>query len=314
MLRQNNNLIPLGRPMATAEIRLYCTSFKNARNPQGGRFSCTWDRLVERIKEPRVLSWGDPTDDELFELKKTKLRGWNIATFEGDYRSKERFLSAGALGFDLDRFADLEGIKERLSSFVGVVHTSIKHTPESPRCRVFLPLSRPVSAEEYARLWAELAPTVGNVDQAAKDPSRLWFQPCVIEGREYLAFELGNGLIDVDQTLARLPKPEAPSPAESRPPPRLHVARTALVERAKRWLEKADPAISGSGGQAQTWRVCLALVKGFGLESSTALELLTPWNARCQPPWRTSELKRQLERAESESTTASGYLLDRGAA
>lgn len=298
--------------MARHDFRLLGTAFEKVSLPQGQAFSCSWDRFVERFKNPRCLIWGNPSNEEIDKRKKAELKLWTPATFVDCYHSDSKFINNSALVFDVDYNADLQAIRAALASFAGIVHTSIKHTSESPRCRVVLPLSRPVTATEYKRLWLEIAPTVGEVDQKAKDPGRLWFQPACIKGRPYEAFELGNGLIQVDQTLALLPSIDPPR-FEQEPPSRLsrHEVQSAAY-RASKWLEKADPAISGSGGQAALWHVACGLVVGFSLDPSQALTLLGNWNAQCKPPWSKNELARAVERAANGSTRPFGYLLEGG--
>lgn len=84
--------------------------------------------------------------------------------------------------------------------------------------------------------------------------------------------------------------------------------------RARAWLAKADPAVSGQGGHAATFRVACALVQGFGLAPKTALELLiADFNPRCQPPWSEGELAHKCEDAAKAAPQAGkpqGWLLD----
>lgn len=70
------------------------------------------------------------------------------------------------------------------------------------------------------------------------------------------------------------------------------------VRRARAWLVKTDPAISGNGGHNQLFKVCCRLVHGFGLDQGEALMvLLANFNDRCQPPWTQQELEHKLHDA-----------------
>lgn len=81
------------------------------------------------------------------------------------------------------------------------------------------------------------------------------------------------------------------------------------TRRARAYLEKCDPAIAGQGGHNQTFKVACKLVKGFGLNQETALELLmTVYNAKCQPPWSEKELRHKVESA-AKSPDPEGFLL-----
>jgi hypothetical protein len=79
-----------------------------------------------------------------------------------------------------------------------------------------------------------------------------------------------------------------------RPRPR---ATMSIIERARAYLAKCPPAISGSGGHAHTFLIAQKLVRGFELDDDTALSLLSEWNRGCQPPWSKWELRHKVRQA-----------------
>jgi hypothetical protein len=88
------------------------------------------------------------------------------------------------------------------------------------------------------------------------------------------------------------------------------IPQTALHERVRRWLAKADPAISGQLGSRTAWRVVCSVLKGFDVPVSDAIGLLQEWNARCCPPWTQGELMRMAYRAHrARDTRPRGYLI-----
>jgi hypothetical protein len=70
-----------------------------------------------------------------------------------------------------------------------------------------------------------------------------------------------------------------------------------LVLRAKAYMAKMDPAVSGAGGHDKLFRVACVLVQDFGLEASTARTLLDDFNRRCDPPWSPRELDHKIDDA-----------------
>lgn len=66
-------------------------------------------------------------------------------------------------------------------------------------------------------------------------------------------------------------------------------------------------------GDAQTFGLAVALVKGFDLPAAQAWELLQEYNADCSPPWGEPDLRRKLTEAR-KSKSPSGYLLGEGPA
>ena len=70
-----------------------------------------------------------------------------------------------------------------------------------------------------------------------------------------------------------------------------------LVRRAKAYMAKMPPAVSGEGGHDKLFRVACVLVQDFGLESTVARTLLDEFNQRCQPPWSAKELDHKMDDA-----------------
>jgi RecA-family ATPase len=86
-----------------------------------------------------------------------------------------------------------------------------------------------------------------------------------------------------------------------------------VYEQAKKYLEAIPPAISGSGGHAQTLNAARALVYGFELPEHVAMELLQQWNQLCKPPWSQRELEHKLREASTKPfEKPRGYLLKGG--
>lgn len=109
----------------------------------------------------------------------------------------------------------------------------------------------------------------------------------------------------LDALIAKLDPPRAATPR-----PRTPDHRKRIVERARAYTAKMPAAISGQGGHEATFRVALALVKGFSLDTGTALDLLGDFNARCEPPWGEKELLHKIEDA-SVADVPLGYIIER---
>lgn len=78
--------------------------------------------------------------------------------------------------------------------------------------------------------------------------------------------------------------------------------------RAVAYLDKLDPAVSGSHGHDQTLRAACELFR-FGLSSSDAWQALQGYNARCQPPWKEHELRHKLADAEKIVRASGRYAM-----
>lgn len=96
--------------------------------------------------------------------------------------------------------------------------------------------------------------------------------------------------------------PNPPLPAGTR-----HTATTAtiqatddpkVIDRAAKYLDRCEPAISGQGGHGSLLYAACRLVNGFALTEDAALALLRDrYNPRCVPPWSDAELLHKVQEA-----------------
>ena len=83
-----------------------------------------------------------------------------------------------------------------------------------------------------------------------------------------------------------------------------------LIERARRYIAKCPPAISGQGGHDRTFRVASILVWGFALPEDKAFLLLQEWNRCCEPAWSSADLLHKVRSAATAlNTLPRGYLI-----
>ena len=107
----------------------------------------------------------------------------------------------------------------------------------------------------------------------------------------------------LDALVANLDPPRPRPTAPRRPDNR---------ERARAYVAAMPPAISGQGGHDATFKAAVALVKGFGLDAGTALDLLREFNERCEPPWSEKELLHKIDDA-GKADLSDGYIIERDA-
>lgn len=86
-------------------------------------------------------------------------------------------------------------------------------------------------------------------------------------------------------------------------------SRLAVIERARKYLDRLPPSVSGQGGHNAAFHAACVLLLGFGLNKSEALVLMSEFNHRCQPPWSEKELQHKLDSADKQPGER-GYLRD----
>jgi len=74
----------------------------------------------------------------------------------------------------------------------------------------------------------------------------------------------------------------------------------AIVERARKYIAKLPPAVSGSSGHNATFHAACVLVLGFGLSEGDALGLMREYNQSCRPPWSERELVHKVNQAAKQ--------------
>ncbi len=262
--------------------------------------------VAEQMDVPwdRVLSW--------LETKPTQrwtetCPGWSPVHYDPPRRAKENIKRVFGLVLDYDKKTTWDGVVALWAERYGLVYTTKSHNIGQHRLRVVLPLTRPVSADEYSRLWtwAERRSRDVVADGQAKDASRFWYVPTLPDGDTWRAQRLTGTPLDVDATLLLV---ETPPLRAVRLPP--IVTTDMRVERARRYLEKIPGAVDGSGGHTQTFNAVAHVMIGFDLDPDTTLSVITSdYNPRCLPPWSEKELLHKIRSVAETCKRERGYLL-----
>ena len=87
--------------------------------------------------------------------------------------------------------------------------------------------------------------------------------------------------------------------------------KVSISDRARKYLQKMGPAVSGAGGHTHTLLCAKALVKGFDMGAGEALSMLHEWNAGNAERWTEGELLHKINSAKN-GPGDSGYLLRDG--
>ena len=94
---------------------------------------------------------------------------------------------------------------ESLYSWACCLYSTHKHTPESPRLRLVIPLAREISEDEYPALGRMVAKEIGidMFDDTTYEPSRLMYWPSTSSDGEYVFHEKDGNLLDPDVYLSK---------------------------------------------------------------------------------------------------------------
>lgn len=230
----------------------------------------------------------------------------------GEKRSIRGVKSINLMIMDIDDASE-DAVKAMLAGIVTLGLQHAWHTTHSHveglkngffKCRVILFPDRPIEPNEWLRFWLYINQNVGDglLDEACKDPCRIYFLPSHSPAdKDSAHIEMHEGeLLDVDGILADAPElaneaPAFPAPSEGL----LASIQTSIrYKLCEAHIHKCAPAIEGQHGDLRTF-ITAHLSMDFALTKEEFMPLFLEWNARCKPPWSEKDLEKKLDNAQS---------------
>lgn len=237
--------------------------------------------------------------------------GWSPVLYDPPRRELANVRRVFALVLDHDKGAEIDRLVELWTGSSGVVYTTKSHADGAPRYRVVLALARPVTAEEYAKVWdwgaARSQAAQCPADKQCKDASRFWYSPTLPPGG-WRAERLTGKAVDPDAIIA-LAASAQPQLRVVRP--RQQSTPSDRVSRARAYLRKIPGAVSGQSGHTATFNATAHVMIGFDLSADDALRLIQDeYNPRCSPEWSERELEHKIHSVAAQCKRERGYLLN----
>lgn len=298
--------------------------FASEQNTQPRAFVATWLEFVEMLRVPRRAACTLETCEQGEHLlldRDGKPKGcrhkygpaWSPASYPADAtrRQQANVIAVALLGVDIDGTSEeiLEETLGKVQRYRYVAHATHGDRPGNRNVRIAIPLSRPVSREDWPRFWTAAMATLGvPADTQCCDANRIYFLPSRPSDGEYL-FRTGDGeALDVDAILATA---EPPAPPPRRPPPAWQTADERIIKRARAYLETLPPSIQGQKGSTTLYNAVAAMMFGFALDESTTRMLIADqYNPRAQPPWSEREIEHKITSVRNTCRREIGYLRD----
>lgn len=189
--------------IATGKSR-HDTAWKNVET--------SWSKFLRRLKEPTRTT---ETYAEYLKMSHTEqgirkdVGGFVGGTLTGGRRKAEAVDKRYLLAFDVDK-ATPEFIEDfdMLCDFSAMIYSTHKHSPEAPRLRIIIPLSRSVTPDEYEALERKLAEDLGwmpYLDASTFQPSRLMYWGSCSRDAEYIFRYWDFPWLDPDDILEEYP-------------------------------------------------------------------------------------------------------------
>ena len=168
----------------------------------------TWEELIAKLSKPIVT---EETYTEYMKMPKNKQdaikdRGGFVGgKLKDGSRRKGHVQHRQLLCLDMDYgTADFWEEFKLLFNYTCCIHTTHKHSIETPRYRLIFPLVRPVTEEEYEAVARKLAEEIGIdlFDDTTYEPTRLMYWPTVSKEGAFFCKHMSGESIDPDKLLA----------------------------------------------------------------------------------------------------------------
>ena len=168
----------------------------------------SWDQLCERLRHPVVTQETLAEFSEMSRDERSRIK--DVGGFVGGQvdgiRKASNVTQRQLLALDAD-FGTLElwDTWEMMVGCAAALHSTHSHTSETPRLRLLIPLSRPVSADEYTPIARMVASWLGieAFDDTTYEPNRLMYWPSCPSDGEYIFRSLDGEWLDPDDVLAQ---------------------------------------------------------------------------------------------------------------
>jgi putative DNA primase/helicase len=167
----------------TNDGKLTIATGKSRKETKWRNTSIKWSNLLSRLRETKHTH---ETFEEYKSLPKEEqdnikdVGGFVGGTLKEERRRRDTVADRCLVTLDLDYAKP--GLWEKLNSeldYAFCIYSTHKHSPEKPRLRLLIPLSRPVTPEEYEAVTRKLAQEIGMeyFDPTSFEPSRLMYWP-----------------------------------------------------------------------------------------------------------------------------------------
>ena len=173
----------------------------------------TWSDFLKKLSKTRRTG---ETAAEYKSFPKSKqdeikdVGGFVGGTLKEGRRTAESVQWRSVITLDAD-FAEKDlwdSLIFTLGDYACCIYSTHKHSPQKPRVRLILPLSRPVTSDEYQAISRLVASDIGidQFDDTTYQPHRLMYFPSTSQDGEYIFKYNDSAWLDADEQLERYQK------------------------------------------------------------------------------------------------------------
>lgn len=169
----------------------------------------TLEDFIKRISSPTVKDYTIKEYRGLSREEQSEIKdvgGFVLGKLKDNKRRKDSVLYRSCLSLDMD-YATQDTISNLESNFpyTTYIYSTFNHTPQKPRYRLIIPLSRNISPDEYSAVSRMIAKEI-NIelfDDTTYDPSRLMYWPAICIDGEFVFKEIKKAILNPDIILSK---------------------------------------------------------------------------------------------------------------
>ena len=169
----------------------------------------SWEDFCKRVSTTQYTT---ETVEEYRKMTKARrdaikdVGGYVAGHLKDGRRKVGHVICRSMLTLDMDN--GMPGILDELKMLTDYrmcIYSTHKHTPDAPRLRLVIPMSREVSEDEYPEVGRKVAQEIGMdlFDDSTYEPNRLMYWPSTSSNGEYVYAVLDGELLDPDVYLAK---------------------------------------------------------------------------------------------------------------
>ena len=190
-------------------MKLYISTGNSRMEKRWNNVEMELDEFIERISHTIRTA---ETVEQYMKMTKAKqdaikdVGGFVGGRLKGGRRKKDCVEYRTIITLDIDHAVPgvIEQI-EMLYNYRCFIYSTHKHTPENPRLRLVIILSRPVSPDEYVAVARKVAEDIGieMFDDTTYEPSRLMYWPSTSADGEFIFRDIEGEPLNPDEVLSR---------------------------------------------------------------------------------------------------------------
>jgi hypothetical protein len=169
----------------------------------------TWQQLCAKLVKAKRTPETVAEYKAMTKAQRGKVKdvgGFVGGSFSGMARKATDVTGRSLVTLDIDygKAGVPDIVADALAGLAWCLYTTHSHTPQEPRFRLVIPLSRTVTAEEYVPIARRLADEIGLAlfDQSTYEPSRLMYWPSASRDAEFIGLTGEGEPADADEILA----------------------------------------------------------------------------------------------------------------